>query len=74
MAKTKQLPGGRLWTEKTEGVPGWSSEDGDFDILLGKGIAVLVAFEHDPVPGSGQDFWAKRFATVEEAMRQAEMM
>jgi hypothetical protein len=62
------------WREKTTGVPGWSSEDGVFDILQGKGYVVLVSCEHDPVPGDDCLFWRKRFNTVEEAKAYAEKM
>ena len=74
MAKTKQLPGGRVWNEKTSGVMGWSSEDNDFDILVSNGYCVLVSFVHDPLPGDSSEFWRKRFDTVDEAMEHAEKM
>jgi hypothetical protein len=71
MPDTMQLPGGRLWNRKTEGVPGWSSADAQFDILEGKGYVVLVAFEHE---GDTSEFWRRRFTTVKEAMKYAEQM
>jgi hypothetical protein len=66
------LDGGRLWTRKDSGVPGYDSEDGDFQILQGNGYVVLVSFEHEPVDDA--EFWRKRFGTVKEAMEYAERM
>lgn len=67
-----QLNGGRPWKRKDAGVPGYSSEDGDFDILCGNGYVVLVSFVHDAP--AGEEFWRKRFDTVEAAMEYAETM
>jgi hypothetical protein len=71
---TFKVSGGRLWKRKEEGVPGWTSEDDQFQILCGKGYVVLVSFEHDPVPGDDCEFWRKRFNTPAEAAEYAEQM
>lgn len=75
MPKTMRLPrGGKLWTRKDHGVPGYSADDGNYDILLGEGYVVLVAFEHDPLHDDNSEFWRKRFPTAREAMEYAEKM
>lgn len=63
------LDGGRRWTRKESGVPGYSSDDCCFDILQGNGYVVLVASNDD-----GYEFWRKRFDTVLVAMEYAERM
>ncbi len=75
MTQTKRLLGGMLWTKKETGVPGWES-DGEFTILedVRRGTVVLVATEHDPLPGDDCEFWRKRFSSVTEAMEYAERM
>jgi hypothetical protein len=74
LPKTKQLKGGQLWTRKKSGVDGYSSEDGNYDILINhdKGYVVLVSFQHEPIDAC--EFWRKQFPTVEAAMEYAEKM
>jgi hypothetical protein len=67
-----QLEGGRKWLRKEGGVKGYSSEDGNFDILQGNGYVVLVSFNHEPI--DDYEFWRKRFDTVKDAMEYAETM
>lgn len=69
---THGIEGGRRRTAKESGVSGFSSVDGNFDILVDavRGFCVLVSFVHDPV--NGEEFWQKRFATSEQAMEYAE--
>lgn len=62
----------RQWLRKDSGVKGYSSEDGDYEILVGNGYAVLVSFIHEVV--GDEEFWRKRFRTVKEAMEYAEKM
>ncbi len=62
-----------MWTRKEGGVAGYDSEDGDYQILMGNGYCVLVAFEHEPIDDE-VEFWRKRFSTVEKAMEYAEHM
>jgi hypothetical protein len=59
------------WLRKESGVKGYSSEDGNFDILIGNGYVVLVSFVHDSPAGES---WRKRLKTVREAMEYAEMI
>jgi hypothetical protein len=66
----KQIEGGRLWVVKDRGMPGWSSEDGNFDILQGDEFVVLVSFIHDP--NGDFEFWRQRCKNVREAMELAE--
>lgn len=68
----KHLVGGRHWTRKASGGPGYSSDDGNYDIIQGNGYVVLVSMIHDPLPGD--EFWRKRFPTVKEAMEHVEKM
>lgn len=74
--ETRQLDGCRLWNRKKEGLPGWSSADGSFDILEAPNgtYCVLVSFEHDQTPGDDCEFWRKRFRHVADAMEHAEKM
>ena len=76
MFETKQLPGGRLWEKGRLFTESWEAEDGSFRIIPTKNGSdfLLISFDHDSVPGSGQDYWTKRFSTVEAAMDYAERM
>jgi hypothetical protein len=65
------LEGGRPWTRKPSGVQGYSSDDGNYDILCGNGYVILVSFIHEPLK-TGEEFWRKRFKTVKDAVEYAE--
>lgn len=74
MPANRQLNGGRLWLRKEQGISGYSSEDGNYDILINeaKGCVVLVSFIHDSVDDA--EFWRRQFPTVDAAMEYAEKM
>lgn len=62
------------WTRNFEGGSRKYSSDGElnFDILIGNGYVILVAFDHDPIDDA--EFWRKRFNSVKAAMEYAEKM
>ena len=64
----------RLWVRKEDGVEGYASEDGKYEILIGDGCVRLVSFVHEPVrTGKGVcKFWRKWFRSMEDAMDYAE--
>lgn len=72
MPKTFRHEDGRVWNRDLSGTPKYSSEDGKFDILIGNGYVVLVAFDHDPIDDA--EFWRKRFESIEDAADYAERM
>lgn len=72
IADTLQIAGGQLWKRKKTGVDGYSSEDGNYDILIGNGYVVLVSFIHEP--DGDDEFKRWRFRTINQAMEYAEMI
>jgi hypothetical protein len=60
------------WTKRTEGPPGWDSDDGSFHILDERNYVMLVSLKHDTSHGSR--FWQKSFKTTKAAMEYAEKM